>query len=183
MRRPLSLLLAAATVLASPAASRASIGTLAPPPRDSLLVDPAWLAEHLDDPNLVLLHVGDRAEYDREHIPGARYVSQQEVAAPREEGALYLQLPAPEALRETLEGLGISDESRIVVYYGDDWVSPATRVVFTLDWAGLGERTSLLDGGMRMWKKAGGAVTDANTRVRRGKLSPRATRPIVVDAA
>ena len=32
---------------------------------------PSWLQAHLSDPDLVLLQVGERAEYDREHIPGA----------------------------------------------------------------------------------------------------------------
>jgi thiosulfate/3-mercaptopyruvate sulfurtransferase len=183
IRSRLPLLLAAATLLASPAASRASIGTLAPAPRDSLLVDAAWLADHLDDPSLVLLHVGDRQEYDREHIAGARYVSQSDLALPREDGDLYLELPAADVLKTTLEGLGISDDSRIVVYYGDDWVSPATRVVFSLDWAGLGGRTSLLNGGMKAWKRAGGKVTAERPAIRRGRLSPLRTRPLVVDAA
>ena len=39
----------------------------------------AWLQRHLNDPNVVLLHVGERAEFDREHVfhvtgpSGARY--------------------------------------------------------------------------------------------------------------
>lgn len=28
-------------------------------PREPLLVSPQWLKEHLEDPNLVILHVGD----------------------------------------------------------------------------------------------------------------------------
>ena len=32
--------------------------------RSQLLVSAEWLAQHLDDPNLVLLHVGDRDDYD-----------------------------------------------------------------------------------------------------------------------
>ena len=185
MIRPTVRLAAAVAILvASPAASRASIGSTYPfVERGDLLVDAAWLAEHLDDPALVLLHVGERQEYDREHIPGARFVSQNDLALSREEGALYLELPEPAVLRATLEGPGVSDDSRIVVYYGNDWVSPATRVVFTLDWAGFGGRTSLLDGGMQAWKRAGGAVTAEPPAVRRGRLSPAKTRPIVVDAA
>ena len=181
-RSAIPLVIAAATLLASPAVSRAALGG-ALPAAEQLLVDAAWLAEHIDDPNLVLLHVGDRQEYDREHIPGARFVSQTDLALPREDGALYLELPDAEVLRTTLEGLGISDGSRIVVYYGNDWVSPATRVVFSLDWAGLGERTSLLNGGMRAWKRAKGKVTAEPPALRRGRLSPLRTRPIVVDAA
>jgi thiosulfate/3-mercaptopyruvate sulfurtransferase len=184
IRRPFPLLLAAAVLLASPAASRASIGTLVPASAEALLVDVAWLAEHIDDPQVVLLHVGERGEYDREHLPGARFVTQSDLALAREEGegALYLELPPADVLRRTLEGLGISDDSRVVVYYGNDWVSPATRVVFSLDYAGLGGRTSLLNGGMKAWKRAGKPVTAARPAIRRGRLTPAPTRPIVVDA-
>lgn len=184
IRRSLPLALAVATLVASPAASRASIGghPLVPDP-NPLLVDVAWLAEHIDDPDVVLLHVGAKEEYDREHIPGARFVKQSDLSLTREEGALDLELPRPAVLRETLEALGISDGSRIVVYYGNDWVSPATRIVFTLDWAGLGDRTSLLDGGMQAWKRAGGTVTAKRPTVRRGRLTPRDPKAIVVEAA
>ena len=42
---------------------------------------------------------------------------------------------------------------------GKDWISPLTRVAFTLDYAGLGGRTMVLDGGLPAWKAAGKAVT------------------------
>lgn len=150
-----------------------------------LLVDAGWLRSHLRDGNLVLLHVGDRAQYDSAHIPGARFVRQQDlsVSSHDHEKGLMLELPPPDSLRRTLEALGISDDSRIVVYYGGDWVSPTTRIVFTLDQAGLGGRTSLLDGGMRAWIAAGGAVTKEAPAVRTGTLSALAAKPLVVDAA
>ena len=53
---------------------------------------------------------------------------------------LMVQMPPDEDLRARLQKLGVSDDSRIVVYYGKDWVSPATRIVFTLQYAGLGEQ-------------------------------------------
>ena len=49
---------------------------------------------------------------------------------------LMLEMPSADSLRAHLAALGISDRSRVVVYYGNDWVSPATRVMFTLDYAG-----------------------------------------------
>src|SRR5687768_18570719 len=49
-------------------------------PRAALLVTTEWLGQHLRDPNLVLLHVGDRDEYREAHIPGARYVSLDDAA-------------------------------------------------------------------------------------------------------
>jgi thiosulfate/3-mercaptopyruvate sulfurtransferase len=152
-------------------------------PRDQLLVTPAWLAAHLNDPNLVLLHVGEADEYAAAHIPGARRVDMEDVSTGHSEDGPMLQTLPPEVLRERLQALGISDDSRIVVYYGDDSVSPATRIVFALDNAGLGSRTSLLDGGMQAWRQAGNAVTDRVPPARRGRLSALRTQDRVVDAA
>ena len=94
-----------------------------------------------------------------------------------------LEMPSEEDLRQRLEKLGISDNSRVVVYFGKDRISPTTRVVFTLDYAGLGARTSLLDGGQPTWVKNGGTLTKDAPPARTGKLSPLKINPIVVDAA
>lgn len=175
MRRTPTVLAAAlllvSVALAAPASAQ----------RDSLVVTTAWLAEHLQDANLVLLHVGDKAGYDTGHIPGARFVTLNDISVDTE--ALLLEMPPAEDLRRRLEGLGISDDSRVVVYYGRDWVSPATRVLFTLDHAGLGGRSSLLDGGMGAWMRDGREVTTTVPPPRTGRLSPLKTRPSVVDAA
>ena len=153
-------------------------------PRASILVDPAWLAQHIKDPNLVLLHVGDPAEYEAGHIPGARLISLNDISvSDHSEKGLMLEMPAADDLRQRLEKLGISDDSRVVVYFGNDRISPTTRVVFTLDYAGLGEHTSLLDGGQSAWVKNGGALTKDAPPMRTGKLSPLKLEPIVVDAA
>jgi thiosulfate/3-mercaptopyruvate sulfurtransferase len=152
--------------------------------RDALLVSPAWLAQHLTDPDLVLLHVGERAQYAARHLPNARFVALDEISVSDRSGkGLILEMPPAGMLRERLAALGIGDRSRIVVYWAQEWVSPATRVVFTLDYAGLGDRTAVLDGGLDAWVSAGGKVTDAPAAVRAGVLSPLETRPIVVDAA
>jgi thiosulfate/3-mercaptopyruvate sulfurtransferase len=154
-------------------------------PRSAILVSPGWLAQHAADADLVLLHVGPRQEYDAEHIPGARFVGLDDISVSDHDkpGALMLQMPAAEVLRQKLAGLGISDKSRIVVYYGNDWVTPATRVVFTLDYAGLGARTALLDGGMQAWKRDGNPVNNVKPASRTGILSALRTRPLIVDAA
>lgn len=143
-----------------------------------LTVTPRWLAAHIDDPDLVILHVGDRGQYDRKHIAGARYVSLDDIAV--DSGGLSLQVPAPADLKTRLEKLGISDASRVVVYYGQDWISPATRVVFTLYAAGLGDRVSLLDGNLGRWT---GPVSDKAPPATTGHLSDLHMRPAVVDRA
>ena len=152
--------------------------------RDQILVTTTWLAQHLHDPNLVLLHVGADGEYKAMHIPGARFADMDDVSVSEHTAeGLMLEMPTAESLRERLQKLGISNDSRIVVYYGSDWVSPSTRIVFTLDYAGLGGQTSLLDGGMPAWIREGGKVTDRLPAPRTGTLSPLHIKPIVVNAA
>jgi thiosulfate/3-mercaptopyruvate sulfurtransferase len=152
--------------------------------RSQLLVTPAWLAQHVNDPNVVLLQVGDAEEYMNEHIAGARFASLRSISRPstHTDNALSLEMLSADSLRTALEKLGVSNDSKVVVYYGSDWVTPATRVVFTLDYAGLGSRVVLLDGGMQAWKKNGGKVTDAVSPKTVGKLSPLQLRPLIVDA-
>lgn len=153
-------------------------------PRAAVLVSTSWLAKHLNDPDLVVLHMGPRKEYDAGHIPGARFVSFDDISVSEHDkpGGLMLQMPSNEVLRKDLATLGISDKSRVVVYYGDDWVTPATRVVFTLDYAGLGARTVLLDGGLQAWRNERRPLNNIVPAARTGTLSELKTRPIVVDA-
>ena len=177
---------AAATLVASfviPPSSSDAPAAQAPTP--SLLVSADWLAQHLRDSNLVLLHVGDRAEYDAGHIPGARYITQRDVSISSEdhEHGLMLEMPSADSLKVLLEKLGISNGSRVIVYYGNDWISPSTRVMFTLANAGLGDRSSLLDGGMQQWIAAGRPVTKEVPAPRVGVLSPLHLQNLVVDAA
>ena len=152
--------------------------------RERMLVSTAWLARHLADPNLVLLHVGSNGEYGAMHIPGARFIDLDDISiSEHTQQGLMLEMPTAESLRHHLQKLGISNDSRIVVYYGKDWVSPATRVVFTLDYAGLGAQTALLDGGMPAWVRDGHKVTHEPTAQRAGTLATLRLKPIVVDAA
>src|SRR5262249_17754811 len=125
-----------------------------------LLVSPAWLAAHLNDQNLVLLHVGDKAEYQKEHIPGAQYIALQDVAShDMNSGALMLELLPLAQLQEAFEARGISNSSRVIVYFGRNTITPATRILWTLSYIGLDGRVSLLDGGMPAWRAAGQSLT------------------------
>jgi thiosulfate/3-mercaptopyruvate sulfurtransferase len=151
-----------------------------------LLVEIDWLSQHLSDRGLVILHVGNRAEYDAGHIPGARFITEEDVAAPHDHSNpkdMMLELPPVETLRAKVASFGISDDSRIVVYFGKNGGVPsATRIIFTLDYLGLGERTSLLNGGLAAWQRAGKTVATASPPVVAGKLSARPPKNLVVDA-
>ena len=157
-------------------------GACAAAPRGDVVVDAQWLIAHINDPNIVLLHVGDPDDYPAGHIPGARAVTLDDISvSEHSKTGLMLEMPAAEDLRVRLQKLGISDDSRIVVYYAKDWVSPSTRVIFTLQYAGLGDRTALLDGGMGAWVRAGGKLSKDAPPAQPGKLSPLRVQAIVVD--
>lgn len=158
-------------------------GAAPPAPRSAMLVSTGWLAQHLRDPNLVVLHVGPDQSY-AQHIPGARFISLDDISVSDHSGAgNMLELPAAEDLRGRLARLGISDNSRVVITYDDEWVSPATRIVFTLGAAGLANRTSLLDGGMAAWRREHRPLSAETPPPRAGRLSPLHMQPWVADAA
>lgn len=160
----------------------AAIPSFAATPREALLVDTAWLKQHLHDKNLVLLQVGDKKSFDAGHIAGARQVTLEDISVSEHSATgLILEMPKPDDLKARLEKLGISDDSRVIVYYGKDWVSPTTRYLFTLQYAGLGAHVSMLDGGLGAWTRAGGAVTTEATEPKSGKLSPLKLQPLIVD--
>src|SRR6187200_3332614 len=48
-------------------------------PRSDMVVDAKWLAAHVKDRDIVLLHVGDADEYAAGHIPGARLATLDDV--------------------------------------------------------------------------------------------------------
>src|SRR5262249_10322647 len=73
-------------------------------PSDSLVVTPEWLAAHRSDPGLVILHVAmDRADYERGHIPGARWVNPHDLLTMGPPGS---ELPSAEHIDSVLSGLG-----------------------------------------------------------------------------
>lgn len=150
----------------------------------SPVVTADWLSTRLEDPNLVLLQVGERADYEKGHLPGARFVSLRDLSAvPRDSSALTLEMPPASELRTALEKLGISDGSHVVVVFSSGWVTPATRVIYTLAYAGLGDRTALLDGGVDAWRRAGLPFTAEVPSVSPGKLTRSAVPSLVVDNA
>ncbi|MEJ2204752.1 MAG: rhodanese-like domain-containing protein [Gemmatimonadota bacterium] len=133
-------------------------------PGSALVVRAEWLADHLDDPDVVVLQVGPEEIYTREHVPGSRFVSLDMIRAPMPDDGdhanhLALELPPAETLRLTLQDLGVSDQSLVVVVPSEAWLTPSARVVFTLDYMGLGDRTRFLDGGLEAWKAAGHPVS------------------------
>jgi len=148
-------------------------------PRDDLVVTPGWLAAHAADKDLVILHVGTEAGYQAGHIPGARLVKDLLLVNTPD---LAMEVPPADVLRQKMEALGISDNSHIVVYNENDEFQRGTRVMLSLEAAGFGDRSMLLDGGLGEWKKSGHAVSADAAQITTGHLSPLKMEPVVVDA-
>lgn len=148
---------------------------------ESMLVSSDWLARHLNDDSVVILHVGSAKDYESGHIPGAQLITLQDISVtgPRN---MRLELPPVEALVQTFGKFGVSDKSRVVVYPGADAVQSATRVWFTLDYLGLGDRASLLDGGLTVWRAEGRPVSTETPKPRPAGFTARSRPELLVDA-
>jgi thiosulfate/3-mercaptopyruvate sulfurtransferase len=150
--------------------------------RESLLVSTGWLADHLKDANLVLLSIGDAKEYAIAHIPGAIQLDFASIQTAPGAGKLTLELPPAAELAETFSKLGVSNDSRIVLYYtADNFASRTTRAYLTLDAIGLGSNTSILDGGFAAWKSENRAVAVAPPAIARGTLTAHPQSDVVAD--
>jgi len=151
--------------------------------RDTLVVSPAWLAQHLHDPDLIVLQVGVKDTYDAGHIPGARFLDWMDFHnMDQKPGELTLEMPPLAALHDALENVGISNQSNVVIYASDDYWSPSTRILLTFDYAGL-SNVRYLDGGLKEWVASGNPVSKDAPLPKKGALSPLNVRPIIVDAA
>jgi thiosulfate/3-mercaptopyruvate sulfurtransferase len=175
--RPAPALLAGALLALLPAArAAAQCGPRAldrPARREHLLVTPAWLAAHARDAGLVILQVGSDG-FREAHIPGARYIDPMALTAGDHD------LAPPERLQAQLEALGITNDSRVVLY-GDPW--HAGLVFWTLEYLGLADRVALLDGGLDRWRAEGRPLaTGAAVPATRGRFTPR-PRPDVLATA
>jgi len=149
--------------------------------REPMLVTVDWLGDHLSDPSLVLLQIGDKKDYDAGHIPGAQFLEYQSISTPHGQG-LMLELLPVEQLVSIFERLGVSNRSHIILYFGTNWVTPTTRVYWTLDYLGLGDRTSILNGGLVAWQATHHPVSTEVKQPAKGSITPAVRREIVADA-
>ena len=128
-----------------------------------LLVSTAWLAEHLQDPAVVVLWTG-QGNVDKSLIPGARVVAH-ETLMRTQEGH---DLAATPDLVAALERAGVSNGSHVVVY-GEPM--SAGWLFFALDYLGH-DRVSLLDGGIEKWRAEGRPVAEGAAASPRGSFKP-----------
>lgn len=155
------------------------------------LIDAAGLASRLADPDLVILDcrhqlsdpdAGERS-YGHGHIPGARHAHMdRDLSRPPKPNEGRHPLPSPAIFAQTLQRLGVSGQSSVVVY-DDCGGIMAARLWWMLRWAGH-TQVSVLDGGLAAWSAAGLVSERDSPPPRQGSFAPSRVRDDwVVDTA
>ena len=147
--------------------------------RSEMLVSTDWLAKHLNDRDVFVIHVAaERKLFDDGHIPGARFLSSKDILTTR--NGVANELPAAADLQKVFEQLGVGDTGRIVIY-GENSGLLAARVYFTLDYLGHGDRAALLDGGLEKWKAEKLPVETRPVKPEPAKFTPHPRPQIVAE--
>lgn len=150
------------------------------PAHPEMLVSTEWLAAHLKDPNLVVLEFAESEKaFASGHVPGAQMVPADRLFINK--NGVKSELPPVEELVKLFEELGVSNDSRIVIYT-TDWPPLGPRVYFTLDYLGLGDHAAMLDGGLEKWKTEGRPLSQDVTAAKKGTINPH-VRPEIVATA
>jgi thiosulfate/3-mercaptopyruvate sulfurtransferase len=149
------------------------------------LVSTDWLAEHLDDPSVVLVDASwympaagrsGHAEYLKGHIPGAVFFGIDDIADKKTD--LPHMLPRPEEFAAAVGALGIGNDDTIVVY-DEAGLFSAPRVWWTFSAMGARD-VRVLDGGAPKWRAEGRPV-EAGQTMRTPKLFHPRFRPELVE--
>lgn len=115
-----------------------------------ILVSTEWLQNHLNDPDLVVLHSGSVELFDSLHIPGARLITPASFTVNTDPNRN--EMPPADSIVDLLREVGVNNDSKIVLYHEDiGLLNRTARVFVTLDHLGLGEQTVVLDGGLPAW--------------------------------
>jgi thiosulfate/3-mercaptopyruvate sulfurtransferase len=132
------------------------------------LVETDWLAQHLDDvvvldctthlipdPKTTYVVKPGREDYDKAHIPGARFCDvARDVSDARQK--LNFMRPQPDDFAATMRRFGISNTTRVITYNAaNPWW--ATRVWWLLREFGH-DNAAVLNGGRQKWIAEGRAV-------------------------
>lgn len=129
------------------------------------LVSTDWLAAHFSSPDLRIIDASwylpqanrdPKAEYDKAHIPGARFFDIDEIADLQSD--LPHMAPPAEKFISRMRAMGIGDGHQVVVYDGAGIMS-AARVWWLFHLFGKTD-TAVLDGGLPKWLAEGREVED-----------------------
>jgi thiosulfate/3-mercaptopyruvate sulfurtransferase len=142
------------------------------------IVSTQWLQDHLNDSQVRVIYVGDRDDYERAHIPGARQLDHMDTV---KMGADGHRPAASDVLVRAFTKAGAVDGARVVLY-GDTpmatgWVNSALVAI------GHGGDVSWLDGGIAAWRSENRPLETTAPSPGSGPLAARPAPALFVDAA
>jgi thiosulfate/3-mercaptopyruvate sulfurtransferase len=145
------------------------------------VVSTAWLADHIEDPDLVILHIGPPGSYDDQHLPGARSASLRKLITVNEAG-IRDEMPPAEDLAVTFSELGIGPDSRVIIYFAEENIAwGVSRYLLSLEYAGMAGRVAYLDGGLPKWLAEQRPVTSNTSTCEPVNLEPAVAPDVLVD--
>jgi thiosulfate/3-mercaptopyruvate sulfurtransferase len=133
--------------------SRTPVESLLDPPGP--FVSNYWLSDRLDQPEVRILDVRERALYADGHLPGAIWLDRNVLRRRGADRAVLLVAPA--VFASIMSRLGINRETTVIVY-DDVWGMHAAWVVWALRRYGHW-RAAVLSGGAELWQQRGGAIS------------------------
>jgi len=127
------------------------------------LVSTEWLADNINDENLVIIDVRKKEQYDEGHIPGAVHLTPGQVFQQEINGVKGM-LPSADHIAKHLSTIGAKPDSTILIYDGikNLW---ATRGLWALDVYGH-KNTILLDGVWTKWSAEGREISTTTPTVK-----------------
>ena len=151
------------------------------------LIGTDWLAEHLEDPDLRLVHVSpNRRVYNKRHIPGAVYsdihreIALRGTAPETGDAEREWLIPTPEQTADVLRRWGVGEGDRIVFYDDVGLNRQAIRGYWLLSlYRFPKDRLHILDGGIEAWRRAGHPTT---TEVPEAEPADAARAPVQLGA-
>ncbi len=158
-----------------------------------MIVSHSWLAEHINDPNVVILDSRGNVAYSYAHIPNSQPLGIEKVVKTNQYGANVV-LDVDQAAK-LFGSLGI-DETKTVIIYGDYMDPSAARVAWTMLYFGH-DKTRILDIGIRGWHQKGLPITrdiptikpavfipkvNPNLRIEAEELQKKLDNAIILDA-
>ena len=157
------------------------------------LVETDWLAQHLKDPDVVVLDctthlipqpeityrvVPGREDFERGHIPGAQFVDMGRDVSDTSQQLRFMR-QSPEDFAAAMRRFGVSNDTRVVTYSTAN-VWWASRLWWLLREFGH-DNAAVLNGGWQKWQREGRAVATGPADARpAGDFTVRQVRNLMV---
>lgn len=157
------------------------------------LVEPEWLAEHLNNPNIVVVDcrfslmepAKGQQQYEAGHIPGAYYLDlNQDLSSPVQAHGGRHPLPDWEKFTQKLEEIGVFSASpsgaTLVIAYDDSRYAFASRLWWLLKYLGH-DAVAVLNGGLQGWQRQGYSLSQEIPAPKAGLFTAKPQSDWIVD--